>query len=182
MVESIKHCLGNLTNFNGRDSRRTFWLYVLFLVIISIIVAIINGAVFAASSMGTAFESAAAGASEAEVQAQVMGGMSGSMATQVWIGAAISLITLALFIAAFARRVRDGGFSVWIAIIPVITTLVGIYASVSSVNQMADAMASGDPAAMADMSGAIGLGLVSWIGYIVVIIFGVLPTKGAPRN
>lgn len=180
MGEAIKHCLGNLTNFDGRDPRRTFWFYVLFLVLINIAIAIVNFFAFTASSMGSAFQSAASGADELEVQAQMFQEMADSMTTQAWVGAIIGLVMLGLFIAAFVRRLRDAGIPTWVAAIPVITTLVSIYANFSAASQMQEVMASGDVMAINEAALSAGaLGLVAWLGYIVVIVCGVLPTKNA---
>lgn len=183
MGEAIKHCLGNLTNFDGRDPRRTFWFYVLFLVIINVVLAIISGIVFAGAAMGDAFSSAASGADQMQVQAQMYENMASTLTTQAWFGAIVSLIMMALFIAAFVRRLRDAGIPVWVAAIPVITTLVSIYSQFAVISTMEEAMTGGDIMAIneAAMSSA-GLGLVGWLGYIVVIVCGVLPTKNAPAG
>ena len=177
-MDAIKYCLGNLTNFDGRDARSTFWLYVLFLIVINVILGIIVGVAFTAGSVGDAIQSASGGASEAEVQAQIMQQVAGSMSTQVWIGATISLVTLGLFIAAFVRRLRDAALPAAIAAIPVATSLFTTWNSVSSIGAMQAAMASGDPAVIneAAMSSA-GLGMVGWLGYLIVIICGLIPTR-----
>lgn len=180
MMEAIRYCLGNLGNFDGRDARPTFWYYVLFLIVINVILGIIIGVVYTAGSMGGAFEAAAGGASEAEVQAQMLQDMSGSLSTQMWIGAAISLTTLVLFIAAFVRRLRDAALPVAIAAIPVATTLFTTYSSFSALGAMETAMASGDPMAINEAAMAsAGMGLVGWVGYLVVIICGAIPTRAS---
>lgn len=178
MMEAIRHCLANLGNFDGRDARSTFWYYVLLLVVINVIVGIIIGVVFTAGSMGGAIQSAAGGASEAEVQAQIMQQVADSLSTQVWIGAALSLVTLALFIAAFVRRLRDAALPVAIAAVPVATSLFTTWNSVSSIGAMQTAMASGDPMVINEAAMAsAGYGLVGWVGYLVVIVCGAVPTR-----
>lgn len=179
MMEAIRYCLGNLGNFAGRDSRSTFWYYVLFLILVNIVIGLVIGVVFTAGSMGGAIESAASGANEAQVQAQMMQDISGSLSTQAWVGAAISLVTLALFIAAFVRRLRDAALPPAIAAVPVATSLFATYNSIAMVSSMQTAMASGDPMAIneAAMAGA-GMGMIGWIGYLVVIVCGAIPTRG----
>lgn len=179
MGDAIKHCFANLTNFEGRDSRSTFWWWILLLVIVSIGVSILISVGYASSSIGTAIQSGAAGIDEAEIEAEMMRSMSGSLVTQAWIGAVISLITLGLFIAAFVRRLRDAALPTWIAAIPVITTLISIYASVTAASEMQNALANSDVAQINEMAmSSMGLGLVGWIGYLVVIVCGIVPSRG----
>ena len=178
MMEAIRYCLANLGNFTGRDPRQTFWYYVLFLVVINVILGLIVGVAFTAGSVGGAIESAAGGASEADVQAQIMQQMAGSLSTQTWIGAAISLVTLVLFIAAFVRRLRDAALPTAIAAIPVATSLFAVYSSISAVSAMEAVMMTGDPLAINEAAMAsAGMGMIGWIGYLVVIICGAIPTR-----
>ncbi len=180
MIEAIRHGLSNLTNFAGRDSRSTFWYYMLFLIIVNIAIGLVVGVMYAAGSVGGAIEAASAGASEAEVQAQVLKGMSGSLVTQAWIGIIVSLITLALFVAAFVRRLRDAALPAAIAAIPVATSLFTAYHNFSVASSMQTVMATGDAVAINEAAtAAAGWGMVGWIGYLVVIVCGAIPTRAA---
>ena len=38
MLAAIKHGLGNLVNFHGRDARQAFWYYVLFVYVVIIVI------------------------------------------------------------------------------------------------------------------------------------------------
>lgn len=178
MGDAIRHGFANLTNFDGRDARQTFWYYVLFLVIINVVIGVVMGIALTAGSIGGAMESAMDGASEADVQAQMMQQMAGSLSTQAWIGAAISLVTLGLFIAAFVRRLRDAALPVAIAAIPVATSLFAVYHNLASADSMAAVMATGDAVAINEAAAAsAGMGMVGWLGYLVVIICGAVPTR-----
>ena len=178
MGDAIRHGFANLTNFDGRDARQTFWYYVLFLIIINVLIGIVIGIAFTAGSIGGAMESAMDGASEADVQAQVMQQLAGSLGTQAWIGVATSLATVGLFIAAFVRRLRDAALPVVIAVIPVATSLFAAYHNLSSVDAMVAVMATGDAAAINEAAAAsAGMGMVGWLGYLVVIICGAIPTR-----
>lgn len=179
-MEAIRYCLANLTNFSGRDPRQTFWIYVIFLIVINVILGLIIGIAFTAGTVGGTIEAASNGASEAEMQAQILQQVADSLSTQVWMGAAISLVTLALFIAAFVRRLRDAALPTAIAAIPVATTLFTVWNSVSSIGAMEAAMASGDPAVINEASmAAAGYGLVGWVGYLIVIICGAIPSRAS---
>lgn len=179
MGDAIKHCFANLTNFDGRDDRPTFWWWVLLIVIINFVLSFISGIVFTASSMGGVIEAAGSGADQAQIQAEMMQNMAGSLSTQAWIGVVITIISLGLLIATFVRRLRDAGLPVWIAVIPVVASLYGAYASVAIVDEVAEVMATGNVEAMNEfaMSG-VGAGMVGWISYLVVIVCGLLPSKG----
>ncbi|GAB5347558.1 DUF805 domain-containing protein [Alteriqipengyuania sp. 357] len=179
MGNAIRHGFANLTNFSGRDSRTLFWWWVLLIVVITFAISFISGIVFAAGSMGTAFQAASGEVDQAQIQAEMMRSMAGSLGTQAWIGVAISLIGLVLLIASFVRRLRDAGLPVLIAVIPVITTLIAAYASVAGVQEMQALMMSGDQQAMNEAAADPGLGMVAYIGYLVVIVCGLIPTRAA---
>ncbi|MEL7689675.1 DUF805 domain-containing protein [Citromicrobium bathyomarinum] len=179
MGEAIKHGFANLTNFAGRDSRTLFWWWVLLIAVVVFGLRMISGIVFAVGSMGSAMQAGAAGIEQEQIQADMMRNMAGSLETQAWIGVTISLIGLALLIASFVRRLRDAGLPVLIAIVPVIATLIAAYASVAGVEQMQQLMMSGDVQAMDEAATKPGLGLVAYIGYLVVIVCGLIPSRNA---
>ncbi|MBD60050.1 MAG: DUF805 domain-containing protein [Citromicrobium sp.] len=180
MGEAIKNGFANLTNFSGRDSRSLFWWWVLFIVAFTFVLSLISGIVFTAGSMGSAFQSASSGVDQAQVEAEVMRNMAGSLGTQAWIGVAISLIGLFLLIASFVRRLRDAGLPVLIAVIPVLTTLFAAYVSVAAVDGMREAMLSGDSQTVNETAmSQSGLGLVAYVGYLVVIVCGLIPSRKA---
>ncbi|MEL7188085.1 MAG: DUF805 domain-containing protein [Pseudomonadota bacterium] len=178
MGEAIKHCIANLTNFQGRDSRGTFWWWVLAIVIVTFGLSFVSSMVFTVSSMSGAFQSIGSGADQAAIEAEMMQSMAGSLEIQTYIGAAISFIGLLLVIPAFVRRLNDAGLPALIAVIPVIALLVGTYFSLSFIGEMADVMATGDLEAINEMTATTSLwGAISWIGYLVVIVCGLIPGK-----
>lgn len=180
MMEAIRHGLSNLTNFSGRDARPTFWYYVLFLILVNIAIGLVVGVVFAAGSVGGAIEAASSGATEAEVQAQVLKGMSGSLTTQAWIGVIVSLVTLGLFVASFVRRLRDAALPAAIAAVPVATSLFTAYQNISASSSLQAVMATGDAVAINEAAMAsASWGMVGWVGYLVVIVCGAIPTRAA---
>ena len=178
MGDAIKHCMANLTNFDGKDGRATFWWWVLMVVLVTFGISMIASIGFVGSSVFGAISAAGAGADEAEVQRQMMQSMADGMATQVWVGLAVSLLGLALIVAAFARRLRDAGLPAFLVLIPVATTLFSAYQSFSLIDDMQAIMATGDMVAMNDFSmNNAASGIFGWIGYLVVIVGGLLPSK-----
>ncbi len=178
MGDAIKHCLANLTNFQGRDSRSTFWWWVLVVVILNFGISMISGLVFTVSSMSGAMQSMGSGADPEQMQVEIMQAMAGSLGIQTWIGVAISILGLLLIIAAFVRRLNDANLPSLIAIIPIVTTLAGAYFSVNFVDELSEVMASGNLEAVEELSTTSGLwGSLSWLGYLVVIVCGLIPGK-----
>ena len=180
MGEAIRHGFANLTNFSGRDSRTLFWWWVLLIVVVTFALSFISGIVFAAESMGRAFQAGAEGVDQSQVQAQMMRNMADSLGPQAWIGVAISVIGLLLLIASFVRRLRDAGLPMLIAIVPVVTTVIAAYVNVSAVEEMRELMMSADTQALNEAAASnAGLGLIAYVGYLVVIVCGLIPSKKA---
>lgn len=178
MGDAIRYGLSNLTNFAGHDDRPRFWYYVLFLVLLNVAIGLIVGIVFTAGSVGGAIDAASNGATEAEVQARVLKELSGTLTTQAWIGVITSLVTLALYIAAFVRRLRDAALPVAIAVIPVATTLFSAYHNLRSTAELQAVMATGDPVAINQVAmDSAGWGMIGWLGYLVIVVCGAIPTR-----
>lgn len=178
MGDAIKHCFANLTNFDGEDNRPTFWWWVLFVFLVTFAISFASSMVFAVSSMGGAIMSAVDGANEAQVETEMLQAMASGMATQAWIGAGISVLGLGLILAAFGRRLRDARLPVLLVVIPVITTLWGAYISIELTSEMAELMATGDMQAIEEQTlSSAGAGLVTYVGYLVILVGGLIPTR-----
>lgn len=178
MGDAIKHGLANLANFAGKDNRPTFWWWVLFVVVVTFGINMIASIGFVASSVGGAMSAAAQGADEAQIEVEMMQSMADGLVTQSWVGIVISFLALALIIAAFARRIRDAGLPAFLAIIPVITAVVSSYFSIQLVQEMSQLMAAGDLNAVEEMTATSATtGLLGWLGYLVVIGLGLMPSK-----
>lgn len=178
MGDAIKHGFANLTNFVGQDDRPTFWWWVLFVFLVTFGISFLSSMVFTASSMFEAIMSAMDGADEAQVETEMLQGLAGGMTTQAWISAGISVLGLCLILAAFARRLRDAKLPVLIVIVPVVTILYGAYVSIDLSTEIAELMATGDAKAIEEATySSAGRGLIAYIGYLAVIIGGLVPTR-----
>ena len=187
MLAAIRYNLAHLTHFTGRDARQTFWYYVLFLVVIQIGVGIIASIPMYIEMIGGAVDAAKAGVPEDRMMASMMAQVAGGIRTQMLIGAGVSVITALLFVAAFVRRLHDGGFPSWIAAVPVIVVLASNALNLATLDTMLAAMrkalATGDPAQIqALQSDMAPYSLLGWIGYLVVIGFGVLKSQPGPNR
>ncbi|MCJ2177714.1 DUF805 domain-containing protein [Novosphingobium album (ex Hu et al. 2023)] len=185
MIEAIRHNLSSLTNFSGRDSRSTFWFYVLFLAIIQLVttfgVSIVAGGAMAVD----VFQSARGGADQAAIQQQMIERMAGLIQLTMWMSVVLSIVMTLLLAAAFARRLHDSGNSGWIAALAVVLQLLSIVLTIGMIGEMVSFITSmklNDPSAMqaaAQMqrSKYALQGLLGWVPLLIVIIFGVWPSS-----
>jgi len=187
MIAETRYALGNLTRFDGRDSRRTFWFYVAALVIANVVMGVIATVPFMASVAGTAASQVQNGGTPQDMVQAMMVDMASGMKTQLVVSAVLAAITFALFAAAFVRRLHDSGKTGWIALIPLMTTAyVQVFAFThvdDIIMAMQAAMAANDPQQIADLESTLrGYSAVGWIGYLVVIVFGALQGNPGPNR
>ncbi len=186
LIPAIKHNLTHLTDFSGRDARPTFWWYVLFLVILQFVVGMVASVPLLASGMGTAFDAAQSGADPAQMEAQMMAGMADGLAATVWISAATAAVSALLLLASFVRRLHDVGQSGFWAAVPLVTQAVAMWASIGSIEEIQQMMRTAKSAAdLQAMQGGIAgdpLNYIGWIGYLVVIGFGVMKSQSGPNR
>ena len=180
MFAAIKHCLTNLTTFSGRDGRATFWFYVLLLVVVQYALGFLIALPMMGGAAQEAFHAAREGLSQVELQKQMLTRMSGMMRTSMLASGALALIFAFLLLAAFVRRLHDSNRPGWIAAIPFLLVIAGQAASIANMDAVLQAMTSAaenDPAAALEAQRPLLLaGAMSWIGYLIVIVFGVWPS------
>ena len=189
MLEAIRYNLSHLLDFSGRDARKTFWLYVLFLVLAQIVIGLVASIPMYVSLFTQTFEAAAAGADAAAQMPEIMRSMVGNIKTQMLVSTVLGLILLAMMIAAIVRRLHDAGYTGWIVVLPAATQLFSLAYTYTFIDRLEEIMFESiqtadssqfDPyAAQAEMG---ALGLVGWIGIIVVIGFGVLKSEDGPNK
>ncbi|MEP3420702.1 MAG: DUF805 domain-containing protein [Erythrobacter sp.] len=193
MIQSIRHGLTHIFDFSGRDARQTFWFYVLFLVVAQFIIGMVAAIPLYVSVFTQALESASAGGESAEAMEAFMSNMIGQMRLQMIISTVLGVIMTVMLTASFVRRLHDGGFSGWIAAVPVCTqifSLVYTYTFFDRIEEvMRETMATTqnaaqngdfDPfAAQAEMG---VMGLVGWIGLLIIIGFGIVKSEDGPNT
>jgi uncharacterized membrane protein YhaH (DUF805 family) len=181
MLDAIRHNLGNLTNFTGRDGRSTFWFYVLVIVIVQIVAGVLISLPLIGGVARDAFEAASQGMSEAELQKKMFATMSGQMRTAAIYSMAVAVICGLLLVASFVRRLHDSNRPGWIAAIPFLLVLAAQALAFANMDTMFDTMASIDPADPASTMKAqqpmLMANALSWIGYLIVVVFGVWPSS-----
>ncbi|MEL1250288.1 DUF805 domain-containing protein [Aurantiacibacter gilvus] len=186
MINETKYCLKNVTNFEGRDARQTFWFYVLFLVLLQFAIGLLSAIPSMASAFGSSLEAAQSGMDMERVQARMMAEMANSLGTMMWIGVATSAIITLLFVAAFVRRLHDAGYSGWLALVPVVIQVMAIYGQIDQADQLQQIFTSGaSPQQMQAMQMEVSsnpVNYISWLGYLFVIVFGVFKSQPGPNR
>lgn len=185
MLSAIRYHFRRLTDFSGRDARQTFWYWVLCLVVVQFVIAIVLAMPLYLEMFSTAFDAARAGASEEEINTAMFAGMGGQLKTQMLVSVVLGIVNCALIAASFVRRLHDSGKPGWIlalALVPYLGALLYNYANFDSMMALVEAsMAPGDPDALAGRSQLYAYSAFGWIGYIVVIVFGVMKSDEGPN-
>jgi uncharacterized membrane protein YhaH (DUF805 family) len=131
--------------------------------------------------------SARAGADQATMQAAMFAQIEGSIRTQMWIGVVLGLIMTFLFSAAFVRRLHDSGKPGWILVLALVPYLGAMLYNIANMDRILDLTgrimaAPGSAEAMSAQTQLYTVSLVGWIGYIVVIAFGVMKSDEGPNR
>ncbi|MEM7778928.1 MAG: DUF805 domain-containing protein [Pseudomonadota bacterium] len=193
MLDAIKYSLANLGRIEGRDSRGTFWYYVLFLVILQFVVGLIVSLPIYISMFTVIFDATASGGDPNVAMQGMFEDLVSQIRSQMAVSMIVGVVIGLMLIASFVRRLHDAGYTGWIVLVPLATQAFSIIYAYTFMDRMGEIMlenmtagfdgASGggpDPFALQAEMGC--LGLVGWIGYIVVIGFGVLKSQEGPNQ
>ena len=187
MLGAIKYNLANLTNFNGRDARQTFWYYVLLIIVARFAASMAVSIPMMAGAIGSAVSAAQQGSDPAAAQAQMMSQMSEFMPRMMWFALAVGVITALLLVASFVRRLHDSDLSGWWAALPF---ALHAYALSQVPAQMDKAIAlmnsistsATPPNPMTMMQGQGLMALVTYLPLIIGVILAVRKSsEGANR-
>ena len=184
IFDAIRHGLGNLTNFSGRDERPTFWWYVLFLIVLHFVLGFLASIPLLVTTAGTAMDAAQAGVEADVMETQMLDSMAGGIEATGYISAGITALIIALIAAAFVRRIRDAGFSGWWAIVPLALQIAAIVGSLMLLEDLGAILAATrDPAELQRLQEELLLhwsSIAGWLSYIIVFVLGVWPSQ--PRT
>ena len=186
MLGSIKYNLLHLADFRGRDARQTFWYYVLFLVIIQFVAGIIVVIPPMIGIFRNAFAAARAGVADPQAMNALMANqMSGMFQTIMPFTIGMSVVMIVLFVAAFVRRLHDSDKPGWWVLLPLATQLASIWISYSTLGRMRELMVGAmthPEAGMQYQCQMAPYSLIGWVGYIAVIVFGIMKSTDGPNR
>lgn len=187
MIAETKHCLRNLATFDGRDSRQTFWFYIVALVLFQAALGTVVAIPLAMNMVSGAYSAAQNDASPEQVSLVMMTQMASMLKGQITISAVLAVLSAALFVAAFVRRLHDSNKPGWLALIPLLTVAVGQVIAFTQIEQLVDtlitASQAGDMQQLAEVDRQVRIfSLISWSGYLVVIVFGAMPSTPGPNR
>lgn len=193
MLAAIKHGLGNLANFQGRDARQAFWYYVLFLYLITMAVGMLISIPMTAEAMMTGVQQGMAHAGEgdraaadAAAQTAIAGSMRGYMPLLLWSNFACALLLLIGLGAALVRRAHDSGLPGYVAAIPLVLQAINIALIPTQLGKLEEMMVAQftDPlAAFKFYDGISGLGAVAgWIAMALVVVLGARKSSPGPNQ
>lgn len=181
MFEAIRYSLSGLANFSGRDSRSTFWLYMLFLFVIYMILSVVGGLVVAGGMIGGAFEAARGGVDQVEINRQIMGRIETTIRMSAWLNVGVTLVMVALVAASFTRRLHDSNKPGWIGLVIGVMYLAACAYTVGTIEETIALMRkaqSGDAATAQAMQARMAArGLAGWIAPVLFVIFGLLSSS-----
>ncbi|MGB7374616.1 DUF805 domain-containing protein [Pontixanthobacter sp.] len=184
MLKAIRHNLKNLTNIHGRDGRKVFWLYLLFVVILNIAISLLASIPMMVAAMNAGFEVAQTGdsaAAEAAIFEQVVQ----YAPTAVWISFVVAILNIVLLFASFIRRTHDTGLPGLIVAIPLVIHLVWMFISYRQIDGIEETMraavaAETGAAVAAEQSmqaGMIAQDLLGWLALIIVMLVGIMKSQ-----
>ena len=183
LMTSIRHGFGNLTNFNGRDSRALFWPYALLHIglLFAIWTPIFLAEFFSSLDRTRAFAEANPDKATItqgpgqyritihEPNATLMPDME-VMLMPLFVLVPIFVLLTA---AAITRRLHDRGLRGWIGAIPAVLCVAGSYMMMKNFGQISR---TGEPD-FASFFAVFFLTLAYNASLIILIIFLCLPTK-----
>ena len=195
MGEAIGHGFRNLMNFQGRDRRKTFWLYMLFICLMWVLLSTIGSIYWVASIVQTITQSNAMQTSNPdEAVGVMMSTIFGQMGPVMWGSAILSAIIGLFTIASFVRRLHDSDLSGWWALLPygmLLLTFALLPLQMSYMNEMMAAMpdfmaqAANNPSMNQQYPGQTQmtlLGIPGWVQFISFIILAVRDSTRGPNR
>lgn len=185
MFASITYNLKNLTNIHGRDGRKVFWLYVLFIVILNVLASIVASIpmMVAAAEVGIA---AAQSGNQAAAEAAILDEVINYAPTLVWFSIIQSAVNIVLLAASFMRRTHDVGLPGILVAVPIAIQVIWMFIAYRQLDGIADTMRSGAEAELAGNSmplepGMIAQDLLGWLAFLIVVLVGLMKSQQGPN-
>lgn len=194
MMAAVRHGLGNLLNFAGRDARQAFWYYVLSIYVATVLVTLvvivpltIQMLTHAIREGVAAAEAGDQAAAELAVQSGIGNAMTEMMTATMTVGTGTNAVMLLLLAASVVRRLHDSSLSGLWALLPGGVHVANLFLAPVLMRRMLESMAgmsTGDPAAqMEAMQGQLGAAsLLGWAALLIVIVIGIRKSTPGPNR
>ena len=181
MAGAIGYSLKNLTNFNGRDGRKRFLTYFVFVVILNLVLYLAASIPTIMAAMNAGIEAAKTGDNRT-AETAILNHMIDFAGTLVWISLGIALLNIVLLSAAFVRRAHDTGLPGLLLAIPLGLQLVWMFFAYRQLDGLKATMRAAVDAQLAGQSpevqsGMIAQDLIGWLVVIIVLVIGFLKTQ-----
>ena len=181
MAGAIGYSLKNLTNFNGRDGRKRFLTYFVFVVILNLVLYLAASIPTIMAAMNAGIEAAKTG-DNSTAETAILNHMIDFAGTLVWISLGIALLNIVLLSAAFVRRAHDTGLPGLLLAIPLGLQLVWMFFAYRQLDGLKATMRAAVDAQLAGQSpevqsGMIAQDLIGWLVVIIVLVIGFLKTQ-----
>lgn len=168
MIQAAKYGLRNLFNFSGRDNRRQFWLFAIFLMIVRWVLATAATALLMASTVGSAMHNVGANSDPETTATAVQANITSALPQLMIIGIIISLIIVAMLFAAFVRRLHDSNLSGWFALLPGVPYLLNLAATPGQVARTMAVMQRGPNAHMILRETNWWVAALAWLALVLL--------------
>jgi hypothetical protein len=184
MIDAIRRGLSGLVTFSGRDDRRTFWYYVLFVFILRWLAGTAASIVLMGSVVSRSVRSAVSGGGAEATVRTMQADVAAIMPQMAMIGIVVGLLTMALLAAALVRRLHDSNLPGGLVLVPGALYLV-VIATMPEQTERAMLAINGStdhPGETVLAHTNWGLAALGWAAIAIVVALGVRKsTPGANR-
>ncbi len=188
MLGAIRHALANLANPVGRDSRQTFWYWVLALFLLRFAAGLTVSIPMTGRIMAAAVHSVKVGQPEdqAAITASITRIIADSLPTMIWMQVGLGVLTMLLLVTSLIRRAHDSELPGWVVLVPG-ALYVGALAQMPGkigeiVAKLSQVDPSSPPNALTMMQGQGTMALLSYGAAALVLWIGLRKSSFGPNR
>jgi len=188
MFAAIGYNLKHLLDFKGRDGRKVFWAYFLFVAVLNFVI-VLAASIPTLSSVFAEASSVAQNGDSSAIRAIALDAMvkQGLPSTLVRTGLGLGVLNIALLAASIVRRAHDSGLPGMTLVIPLGLQFVWMYFSYQQLEGLSTTLreavettqAGGAPEVQAGM---IAQDLIGWLVVLIVAAIGIIKSQQSPNQ
>ncbi len=178
-----------LLDFKGREARKPFWIYAVFLYAIQMIIMMalmIDPAMKFFGDIMQGIQLAGQTGDETAVNTAIAGaGMNfaKSVGETAWIGAVANVVSWALVASITVRRLHDSNWSGWLVLVPIVLSLAPLpFQDAIMAAALADMSAQMQPGASPFAGQSALTMLISLLGYAVIGLMLLYGLRGSTQG